>query len=284
MLRPDADELGLWQGYPSSSEVLLSVLQGERMTSFFAGLLGGAVRGYDFVWLRHQPPQPRRRAALRPRLHGPRHARVLTCWTPFGDIPLGGGGLMLLEDSHRQSAVRDRRLPPPGRRQLLRNGPNADAVRDGTMRWEHWDRARARTRLGRRDRRGCRRAARGVGRALADRAAVPDGGRADLHHAHGPRGHRQRHDRLRLSTDCRYQRADAPVDERWVRRRERRAAGGPRRRREAREDLLMRLRPLGTTERECRRSVSARGRSAPTGATWRRTPRWRRCTRPPTPA
>ena len=32
------------------------------------------------------------------------------------------------------------------------------------------------------------------------------------------------------------------------------------------------------------RSASARGRSAPTGATSTRTPRWRRCTRPPTPA
>ena len=103
MLRPDAGELGLWQGYPSTSEVLLSVLQGERMLGFFAGLLGGAVRGYDFIWLRDQP----RSHGVQPHCDvvfmGRGTPDVLTCWTPFGDIPLGGGGLMLLEDSHRQS-------------------------------------------------------------------------------------------------------------------------------------------------------------------------------------
>ena len=64
---------------------------------------------------------------------------VLTCWTPFGDIPLGGGGLMLLEDSHRQSAVRIADYLRQDVDTYCANGPNADAVRDGTMRWEHWD-------------------------------------------------------------------------------------------------------------------------------------------------
>ena len=61
---------------------------------------------------------------------------VLTGWTPFGDIPVGGGGLMILEDSHRPV-----RRPPLADYlhqdvdSYCLNGPNADAVRDGTMRW-----------------------------------------------------------------------------------------------------------------------------------------------------
>src|SRR3954469_15149500 len=38
VLRPGADELGLWQSYPSASPALLSVLRGERLMSFFAAL------------------------------------------------------------------------------------------------------------------------------------------------------------------------------------------------------------------------------------------------------
>ena len=55
VLRPGAEELGLAQSYPASSETLMSVLRRERMLSFFAGILGGEVRAYDFVWLRDQP-------------------------------------------------------------------------------------------------------------------------------------------------------------------------------------------------------------------------------------
>src|SRR5919197_2663537 len=138
VLRPGVDELGLWQSYPSSSEVLLSVLRGETLMSLFAGILGGAVRSYDFVWLRYQPPS-----------HGiPPHCDlvfmgrgtpdVLTCWTPFGDIPLGGGGLMLLEGSHRTSRVRLADYLRQDVDTYCENGPNAEAVRTGAMRWEHW--------------------------------------------------------------------------------------------------------------------------------------------------
>ena len=100
---------------------------------------------------------------------------------------------MLLEDSHRQSVGADRGLPRTGRRHVLRERPERrrrprrhDAL--GALAG-----AGARARLGRRDHRERRGAARGVGRPLADRAGVPDGRRAHLQHADGARGHRQRH-------------------------------------------------------------------------------------------
>jgi hypothetical protein len=216
VLRPDAGELGLWQSYPSTSEVLLSVLQGERMLGFFAALLGGAVRGYDFIWLRDQP----RSHGVQPHCDvvfmGRGTPDVLTCWTPFGDIPLGGGGLMLLEDSHRQSAVRIADYLRQDVDTYCANGPNADAVREGTMKWEHWEGPEPGRDWG--------------GEIAEDAVALRAewGGRwltapefrmgdvliFSMRTVHA--GTDNDTNTLRLSTDSRYQRADAPVDERWV--------------------------------------------------------------------
>jgi Phytanoyl-CoA dioxygenase (PhyH) len=106
ILRPDARELGLRQEYPMSSDALRGVLQGDRLMRFFAALLGGEVRSYDFIWLRSQG----RSHGVEPHCDlvfmGRGTRDLLTCWAPFGDIPLRAGGLMLLEDSHRESPVR----------------------------------------------------------------------------------------------------------------------------------------------------------------------------------
>jgi phytanoyl-CoA dioxygenase PhyH len=216
VLCPDADELGLWQSYPSSSRVLMSTLRGGAMMRLFAGILEGEVRSYDFVWLRHQPSSHGVSPHCDTVFMGRGTPDVLTCWTPFGDIPVGGGGLMILEDSHRQSAIRLADYLRQDVDSYCLNGPNADAVRDGTMKWEHWDRPAAGRDWG--------------GEIAADAVALREewGGRwltaPEFHMGdvliftmktvHAGTDNETR--RLRLSTDSRYQRADAPVDERWV--------------------------------------------------------------------
>ena len=216
VLRPDADELGLWQSYPSSSDVLRSVLQRGRMTSFFSALLGGPVRSYDFIWLRDQP----RSYGVEPHCDvvfmGRGTPDVLTCWTPFGDISLGGGGLMLLEDSHRQSVVRIADYLQQDVDTYCENGPNADAVRDGTMRWEHWEEpAPGRDWGGEITGDAVALRAEWGGRWLtAEQFRMGDVLIFSMRTVHA--GTDNETDRLRLSTDSRYQRADAPVDERWV--------------------------------------------------------------------
>ncbi len=216
VLRPDAAELGLWQSYPSSSEALMSVLRGEAMMRLFAGILGGDVRSYDFVWLRHQPPSHGVAPHCDLVFMGRGTPGVLTCWTPFGDIALGGGGLMLLEGSHRESVVRLADYLRQDVDSYCVNGPNADAVRDGTMKWEHWDHPAA---------------GRDWGGEIADDAVAlreewggrwltaPEFRMGDvliftMKTVHAGTDNETR--TLRLSTDSRYQRSDAPVDERWV--------------------------------------------------------------------
>jgi hypothetical protein len=217
VLRPDAGELGLEQGYPSSSDALTSLLQGEPMLDFFATVLGGDARSYDFMWLRTQP----RGYGVEPHCDlvfmGRGTADVLTCWTPFGDIAPGGGGLMLLEDSHRKSVSLLADYLRQDVDSYCANGPNAEAVRAGTMKWEHWDRPAA---------------GKEWGGEIADDAVelrsqwggrwltAPQFRMGDvliftMRTVHA--GTDNDTDRLRLSIDSRYQLADAPVDERWVR-------------------------------------------------------------------
>ena len=120
------------------SERLRSVIQGPRIMDFFAGLFGAPARSYDFIWLRHQGPSYGIAPHCDTVFMGRGTPDVLTCWIPFGDIALRGGGLMLLENSHRTSL---QRLPDYLRQDVdtyCENGPNAEAVRTGEMRWEHW--------------------------------------------------------------------------------------------------------------------------------------------------
>jgi hypothetical protein len=216
ILRPDARELGLTQAYPMSSDVLRSVLHGERMTALFAGLLGGEVRGYDFIWLRDQP----RSHGVAPHCDlvfmGRGTPDVLTCWTPFGDIPLGGGGLMLLEDSHRQSVVRLADYLRQDVDTYCENGPNADAVREGRLQWEHWEEpAPGRGWDGEITENAVALREEWGGRWLtAQEFRMGDVLIFSMRTVHA--GTDNDTDALRLSTDSRYQRADAPVDERWV--------------------------------------------------------------------
>jgi hypothetical protein len=217
VLRPGVTDVGLRQGDPAAMPELVAVLRGERMLAFFARLLGGDVRAYDFMWLRHQP----RSHGVEPHCDlvfmGRGTPDVLTCWTPFGDIAVGAGGLMLLEDSHRTSPVRLADYLRQDVDSYCENGPNADAVRSGRMQWEHWAVPEAGREWG--------------GEIASDAVALREnwGGRwltapefrmgdvlvFTMRTVHA--GTDNDTDTLRLSTDTRYQRADAPIDPRWVR-------------------------------------------------------------------
>jgi ectoine hydroxylase-related dioxygenase (phytanoyl-CoA dioxygenase family) len=187
------------------------------LMSFFAALLGGDVRSYDFIWLRSQGPGHGVEPHCDLVFMGRGTPDVLTCWTPFGDIPLRGGGLMLLEDSHRTAPVRLADYLRQDVDSYCENGPNAEAVETGRMRWEHWDR------------RAAGKAWRGeiTGDAVALREhwggrwlTAPEYRMGDvliftMRTVHA--GTDNETSALRLSTDSRYQRADAPIDERWIR-------------------------------------------------------------------
>jgi len=100
--------LGILDEVAGRSDALMSVLYGPGMTGFYERLFGEAVRHYDFTWLRAVPPG----RGTKP--HGDSvfmnrgTTRQLTAWVPLGDVDLVQGGLVVLEGSHRLADVRQR--------------------------------------------------------------------------------------------------------------------------------------------------------------------------------
>lgn len=86
---------------------LQGVLYGSRMLSLFEGLLGESVRHFDFTWLRAIPPGSGTRPHMDTVFMNRGSQRLLTAWTPFGDIPTAMGGVAVLEGSHRSRVLQD---------------------------------------------------------------------------------------------------------------------------------------------------------------------------------
>ena len=184
------------------------LLYGGRMIAFYERFLGGAVRHYDFTWMR----------VVAPALGTPPHGDVVfmgrgthdlyTSWVPLGDVGLDLGGLIILEGSHTLAATRDylrrdvdsfcenvaavaetARRPPPG-------NPNGWTF-NGTL---ADDPVALRARLG--------------GRWLTAAYRAGDLLVFSCYTIHASLDNRS--ERVRLSSDSRYQLASAPIDERWI--------------------------------------------------------------------
>jgi phytanoyl-CoA dioxygenase PhyH len=202
----------LAQTYPMRSEPLQHVVHGPRIMAFFDALFGTPARSYDFIWLRHQPPSHGIPPHCDTVFMGRGTPAVLTAWVPFGDIPIRAGGLMVLENSHNLS----RRLLADYLEQdvdsYCENGPNAERVQTGAMKWEHW-----------RDQTDWNGEITEDPHQLAQdwdtRWLTADYRMGDvliftLRTVHA--GTDNEIDPLRLSTDSRYQPANQPIDPRWI--------------------------------------------------------------------
>ena len=77
----------------------------KRDGTLYERLLEGPALHYDFTWFR--PIGPGRGTAPHCDLvyMGRGTQQVFTMWVPYGDVPLRLGGLMVLEGSHRKSAL-----------------------------------------------------------------------------------------------------------------------------------------------------------------------------------
>jgi hypothetical protein len=168
---------------------------------FFATFLKGAILHFDFTWLR----------CISPGNNGtPSHCDIVymgrgthslyTAWVPLGETDFNLGGLMILEGSHRNERLRG----TYGQRdvdQYCSNRPDDPArTASGLNGWLSDDPNHIRRQLG--------------GRWLTAEYNVGDVVIFSMHLVHG--GMDNRSERLRLSSDSRYQLAGEPVDERWI--------------------------------------------------------------------
>ena len=184
------------------------VIYGERMMGFFGGLLGGAVRHFDFTWLRAKTPG--HDTATHPHCDkvfmGRGSANLLTGWTPIGDCAIEMGGLMILEGSHQHPRVLEYVTLDVD--EYCSNGPDAAAIQRGEQRWDRRakdgafgvDAIAVREELG--------------GRWLTADFVAGDLLVFTINTIHASLDNQT--DRFRLSSDSRYQLSSEPIDERWV--------------------------------------------------------------------
>jgi hypothetical protein len=181
---------------------LQSLLYAEdgALMRFFRHFLSGEVRHFDFTWLR----------CISPGLGTPSHCDVVfmgrgthqlyTAWVPLGDIDFAAGGLMILEGSHRDQDLQQT-YATRDVDSYCENDPDDEArTANGYNGWL----SESPTEL---------RKARG-GRWLVSEYEVGDIVIFSINLAHG--GMDNRSNRIRLSSDSRYQLGSEPVDERWV--------------------------------------------------------------------
>ena len=198
-----------------------AVLYAGPMMEFYQSFLGGPVRHFDYTWFRAKAPgnnatQPHYDVVYMGR--GTR--RLYTSWTPFSDMGFDMGGLMILENSHKQQHIIanygqtdvDRYCEnDAASQQLLRSARdeerNLTGEERGQVKWQSPtfgayspDAINTRRELG--------------GRWLTAEYRMGDLLLFGMYTMHASADNHT--NQIRLSSDSRYQLASESVDERWI--------------------------------------------------------------------
>ncbi len=189
-------------GEPAGA-LLREVIYGPKIMAFFSEFLGSEAMHYDYTWMRAIAPGVGTYPHCDVVYMGRGTKDLYTAWVPLGDVPLETGGLILKEGSHRDDAIRSGYCTldvdtacqnRPGESELNAAGfPGFGALADSLV--------DVREDAG--------------GRWLT----CPEYRMGDLlifsvFTVHGSLDNHSRE--IRMSSDSRYQRANEPVDERWV--------------------------------------------------------------------
>lgn len=185
------------------NQPLAHLLYDGRKMDFFTTLLGGPVRHFDYTWLRTVGPGEGTRAHCDIVYMGRGTDQLYTAWTPLGKTDLEMGGLVLLEGSHKHQRLRE-----------TYGTLDVDAYcvnKDGPASKTQWQTGRGgglfatpqrlRESLG--------------GRWLTSEFQPGDVLIFGMYVVHAGLDN-QSENRLRLSSDSRYQLVNLPADARWI--------------------------------------------------------------------
>ena len=179
---------------------LMRLLYDGRMMAFYGRLLGSEVRHFDFTWMRAVTPGSGTAPHCDIVYMGRGTQCLFTAWTPLGDIPRTVGGLMILENSHKNERLRENY----GRKDADAFCENRSGARSGSKVGAGgaltFDPVKLRERLG--------------NRWLTADFSAGDLLTFSMFTVHCSLDNNS--PQIRLSSDTRYQLASEPADERWV--------------------------------------------------------------------
>lgn len=181
---------------------LADVLHRGPLIEFFEAFLAEPVRYFDYTWFRSVPPGKGTASHCDIVYMGRgERERLSTVWTPIGDIDFRQGGLMMLPGSHRNDRLKD----TYGQMDVdtyCENKPDAKA----------WGKAWGTGGYLKANPNNIARSLRSTWHTTEFRAGDVIVFTMFTVHASAD----NRSDRVRLSSDSRYQPASAPADERWI--------------------------------------------------------------------
>ena len=169
------------------TEEFLSVVEGADLMDFFTGLFDGEALAYDYKWLRAVPTGASTGAHFDVVYMGRGSLDLVTLWTPLGDVPYDMGPLAVLTGDTRLDQVRE----TYGKMDVDRDHVTGSFSEDPVALVEKYG-----------------------GRWRTTEFEMGDALIFSMFTMHGSLANTS--PRFRLSADTRYQRADQPVDERWM--------------------------------------------------------------------
>jgi hypothetical protein len=183
------------------NEPLHQLLYAGRLIEFYRKLFGSSVRHFDYTWMRAVGPGVGTKPHCDNVYMGRGSRRLLTAWTPMGDIPFDVGGLVILEKSHLTD-----RLKKYQARDVDEYCLNRPASGKDTVKAKRWDGSLSKNPVTLQEKLG--------GRWLTTEFQAGDFITFGMTIVHGSLDNRS--DRIRLSCDSRFQPAEDPIDERWI--------------------------------------------------------------------
>jgi hypothetical protein len=203
VLKPGA-EAGFKPEFANNNDKVKEVLYSGKLVEFYQNLFGEEIRHYDFTWLRAMGPGKGTNPHCDLPYMGRGTHQHMTCWLPYGDIPFQLGGLMVLEGSHKRMDLlenyvfRDVDEFCENKPEQKKRADDGGWTFTGTL--SH-NPPIVRNKFG--------------GRWLTAEFEAGDFLTFGMFLVHASCDNRTE-DRLRISSDSRYQRASEPIDERWV--------------------------------------------------------------------
>lgn len=168
----------------------LALVESAEIMGFFARYLAADVLTFDYKWLRVVAPGEFTGAHYDIVYMGRGTADLYTCWTPIGDVDYAMGPLAILVGSHRG----------PGYARVRETYGRMDVDRDKVQGWFSSDPYEMVTKFG--------------GQWQTTEFHAGDVLIFGMYTMHASLTNVS--NRFRITSDTRYQRADEPVDERWI--------------------------------------------------------------------